>query len=128
MVNSSTIEVRRVVLRRIVAFFIDINLVAALMFLLGLIFELIEVDDFSFSLAIILFLSKDLIFRNGSIGKKMLKINLISDNKRAKFVNSFYKILRNVTNFIWPIELIILLIFKKRLTDMIFKFDVVGNR
>ena len=75
-------------------------------------------------LMIILFSLKDLIFKEGSIGKIVCKLKLsTNDNKE---VSNIFKILRNLTVIIWPIELLLLIIFNKRIGDMLYKTKVLN--
>ena len=84
-------------------------------------------DDMVFMLIIalcmILILLKDLIFRNKSIGKKIMGIEIRNnDNKIPSFP---ILILRNITVIIWPIECLLILLKKNRIGDIIFKTKVV---
>lgn len=75
-------------------------------------------------LMIILFSLKDLPFKEGSIGKIVCKLKLSTiDNKE---VSNIFKILRNLTVIIWPIELLLLIIFNKRIGDMLYKTKVLN--
>lgn len=114
-----------VIFKRVVAFLIDLMLAALISIVLGFIFS----DKYRqypayFGLAIILF--RDVLTPFGSIGKKMLNLNLINHNKQQPSIGQ--KILRNITVFLWPIEGIVLFIAKKRIGDMIVKTEVVSRR
>ena len=69
------------------------------------------------------FSMKDLIFKNQSIGKKIMKLEIV--NKENEKPNKFILICRNLTVFIWPLEIILLLIFNKRIGDILFNTQVV---
>ncbi len=71
-----------------------------------------------------LLLIKDLIFKNASIGKKILRLEIKKQNDE---VPKFYIIvLRNVfTSILFPIEFVMIIGFSKTLGDMIFKTKVV---
>ena len=71
-------------------------------------------------ITLIIFLIRDVYSSNGSIGKKIMKTKLIINGN-----TQIFKVLRNITTLLWPIEGLILLITKKRLGDMVFKTDVV---
>lgn len=70
----------------------------------------------------ILFLGKDLI-RGQSLGKKIAKIRVVVKGKGRLYV--FQLLLRNITIFIWPIELVLLLLGKQKIGDVLAKTDVV---
>ena len=69
------------------------------------------------------FSMKDLIFKNQSIGKKIMKLEIV--NKENEKPNKLILICRNLTVFIWPLEIILLLIFNKRIGDILFNTQVV---
>ncbi len=114
-------------LKRTLAFMIDLSLSAGVATIVTFLFELISFNDYNipFYLVIICILCKDLTFENGSIGKNMLKLKLVQSEENST-VSIIVKLLRNVTCFIWPIEGLILFVTKKRLTDMLFKTQVIG--
>jgi len=66
---------------------------------------------------------KDFIFKKISIGKRIMKINvrMIDDSVPSNFI----LFLRNLTYIIYPIEVVMIILFNKRLTDIIFKTKVV---
>ena len=73
-----------------------------------------------------LILIKDISGR--SIGKRLLKLHLVSQDK--KFVPICNRILRNLTCCIWPIEALVALISEDgtRLGDKVFKTKVVTSK
>lgn len=84
-------------------------------------------DDtlFTFIMAscVILILFKDLLFKNKSIGKKIMGIEIRDNNNK---IPSFpILILRNITVIIWPIECLLILLKKNRIGDTIFKTKIV---
>jgi len=73
----------------------------------------------------ILLLSKDVLFKGKSVGKIVCKLELVNlENENPKFLN---KLLRNLTICIYPIE-IIMLLFDRRIGDMIFQTRVVERK
>lgn len=64
-----------------------------------------------------LMLIKDLIFKNQSIGKRIFHLKIVKNNNQLPKL--FDLILRNITLPIWPIEFIMLLIFKRRIGEYI---------
>lgn len=73
-----------------------------------------------------LFAIKDLPYREGSLGKKICKLEVLHLNNER--LSSSIKILRNLFVLIWPVELILLLLFNRRLGDAIFKTKVVEKQ
>lgn len=72
---------------------------------------------------IILFILKDIVFKNASVGKKLTKIEILKyDGSKP---NTFELLFRNIFLFITPIELILILFKNKRIGDMIFKTKVI---
>lgn len=71
----------------------------------------------------LLFVIKDLPYREGSLGKKICKLEVLNLNNKR--LSNSIKILRNFMILIWPVELILLVLFNKRLGDIIFKTKVV---
>ena len=80
-------------------------------------------SNLPFYIIIFLFFCKDLFYKNGSVGKKImnLEIEISSANKITVFSRKF---LRNVPLLIWPIELLLVIIYRKRLGDYLFKTNV----
>lgn len=75
------------------------------------------------NLCVILILFKDLLFKNKSIGKKIMGIEIRNNNNK---IPSFpILILRNITIIIWPIECLLILLKMNRIGDIIFKTKVV---
>lgn len=73
--------------------------------------------------AFILFVFKD-VFKNGSIGKKIMKLKIIdSDTKEDSSIGK--RILRNTTWILSWIEIIVYLISNKRIGDRIARTEVV---
>jgi len=76
----------------------------------------------NFLVAIIL-ICKDICFNKDSLGKQLYKLEIVTfDNKRP---TKSVKVLRNMTIIIWPIELILLILFQQRLGDILCKTKVV---
>lgn len=113
--------------KRFVAMIIDQYIVAFIFCLFVLILyrdieALIEKIDLYILLAMILMLFKDLIFRNASIGKKLMGIEI--RNIDGSIPSILTLIIRNITIIIWPIEAIMIIMCDKKIGDIIFKTDV----
>lgn len=78
---------------------------------------------FQFILMTIIISIKDLPFKNGSLGKKICQLEILTTNNENP--TNLVKILRNLTVYIWPIELVLLIVFNKRLGDILFKTKVI---
>ncbi len=124
------------ILRRIVAFLIDFFIImfvssflSTLIFLIFLIFteqksELLILSSYIL-IGYILLLTKDLIFKNASIGKKILRIQILTDNNEMP--KKTIIVFRNVLIFLWPISTALLIICNKKIEDFIFKTKVVDT-
>ncbi|WP_281988964.1 RDD family protein [Aquimarina aggregata] len=127
---SEKISTLGIITKRFLAFIIDLMLLGFIGGIFGLFIDKVEkfrfISDFIFYILMALFLIRDLFFRNGSIGKKILNLKIVSDINGFN-TNKVNKILRNITMIIWPIELIILLISNKRLSDYILKINVIED-
>lgn len=125
-------------LRRIVAFFIDYYILLMVGFIvafiiksIGTIFEInfimnslnFLINKIAMPIAILGLLVKDLVFKNYSIGKKLMNLEIKSLN--GNNISRFQLIARNLFYIVWPLEVLILIITGKRLGDIIFKTDVV---
>ena len=73
----------------------------------------------------LLYSCKDLLFRNASIGKKFLGLKVIKTNDEIPTIIEIY--CRNLSTVIAPLELVTLVIFKKRLGDIIFKTKLISS-
>ena len=74
------------------------------------------------------FLFKDLLFKNASISKKILRLEIVDiDGNRPKF---YIIILRNSINRLYPLievlDLVLILFCNLRISDIIFKTRVVN--
>jgi len=112
------IQMRNLKINRGVAFFIDINIIA----LLGIIIDLSGIlnKDYISIILFLLLLLKDLSTKN-SIGKQLLKIKIHFEKENLIFIKL---ILRNITLLIWPIEILIVLLFDQRIVDILFLSSV----
>lgn len=125
-------------LRRIVAFLIDYYIllmagfiVAFIIKSIGTIFETnfmmnslnFLINKIAMPIAILGLLVKDLVFKNYSIGKKLMNLEIRSLNNNSPSI--FQLIARNLFYIVWPLEVLILIITGKRLGDIIFKTEVV---
>lgn len=82
-------------------------------------------DHFGLILGIEAFLisTKDLIFKNASIGKKALNLKVVTNNNEVPKKSQL--IIRNITLLIWPIDFLVLLITKRRIGEIITKTKVI---
>ena len=70
-----------------------------------------------------LFLLKDLVFRNASIGKRALNLEILKSDNTVPSISTL--ILRNIFVLLWPIDAILILANKRKIGDIIFKTKVV---
>ena len=116
-------------IKRFFAFFIDLALAGAISVFLNFFSSFIDInEDWSnsmSSLGLIFFFCKDLIFlRKGSIGKQIFKINIVFSSASFFYLRLF---IRNITLVLWPLEGVLVLLFKKRLGDFLTGGRVVEN-
>lgn len=110
-------------IRRILASGVDYYIIVLCIVILSFIIEQGLFVDCIIVVFCILF--KDLMFRNQSIGKKLFKLKVNTINGTTP--NWGILILRNLTVIIWPIEIILILIYNRRITDFILKTQVVES-
>ena len=70
----------------------------------------------------LLFIVKDIVFKNCSMGKKTMKIEVLKQDGTKP--NTLHLLLRNIFAIIWPIEIFLILSKNKRLGDLIFNTKV----
>ena len=113
--------------KRIIACLIDFIIIIFLVNILGYVVE----GDIVFSkyfwnimivLLFIYILLKDIMFRNQSIGKKMMNISIKNMDNTLPKISVI--VLRNLTLVLWSIEGIVLLISNKRIGDILLKTKV----
>lgn len=73
----------------------------------------------------IIFFSKDVFFKKRSIGKRIANIKIVTVNGKEPKVIQL--ILRNITFFIWPLEIFMLLIDRQRIGDILAKTRIVKS-
>ena len=76
-------------------------------------------------IAFMLILFKDFTYKNASLGKKLLQLQVLKDN--GEIPSKAVLIFRNILSFLWPISLIMVLICNKRIEDFIFHTKVVSS-
>lgn len=110
--------------KRIIAFLIDYIIllfpIYTLLFSMEIIFNCdIIFCHFYLIISIIMFLLslKDLIFKNASIGKKIMGLRIV-DNKNNSIPNMYKIIIRNLTLILWPIDIIGFLFSNKRIGEL----------
>jgi len=108
--------------KRIIASIVDMFLSTFLCVLILFISTLFFTEDTSYSIsffcAFIFFLLKDVVIDYGSIGKKIVGIELVSNNNKS--ISLTIKVLRNLSLVLWPIELIVFLFTGRRIGDYLF--------
>ncbi len=110
---------KNVFIKRILAIMIDIYMITLLLMGIGFVNDIfhINIDNlFIFIFGFGLFILKDFYSVNGSLGKKIMKTRLMFDNDKNIIIK---KIIRNSLIIVWPIEMLVLLIYKKRIGDYI---------
>lgn len=116
-----------IVPKRLLAVTIDLMSVTAIMMVLSKLGNFLRGDpnfDLPFYSILILFLLKDLVNKEGSLGKRILQLQIMPEEK-SDITDYLKRIIRNITLVIWPIEVIVLIIFKRRIGDMICATDVI---
>lgn len=111
-------------LKRLIAIYLDYLFI--LLLVISFYFVVNCEKIFLSLLVIFMFIFKDLLCNKRSIGKKLmgLKIKFMTDNKLKKSILC----LRNLTCIIWPIEIIMILLFNKRIGDVIFKTKIIEEK
>lgn len=112
------------ILKRVIAMLIDFYISLLITLPLFAILLINNKNDFIINiLIIILLLLKDLTFKNQSIGKKLMKIEIKKlDNSNPKV---YELILRNIFLPIWPLGFIMLILVDKTIGDILFNTKVV---
>ena len=125
------------VVRRIVAFYIDILVYGFVIIMVAvpslmLIFYLFVGGmirnvfmDIFYIVFFVFFSFKDLLYKNASVGKKILHLKVVTDDSKIPCKKII--ILRNILDFIWPVNFIILIISGKKMEDWLFKTNVVSS-
>ena len=118
-------------IKRIIAGFIDFLIVCFIITLISniIISQALYMSYNSYLICFILgsflLLLKDKVFRSSSIGKKLVKIKVITTHKtKLSFITCLK---RNFTLFIWPVELLLVITKNKRLGDIWAKTEVVDE-
>ena len=124
--------------KRIGAFFIDFIIIALIYdipFIIFVMLPMLQGNNISNVImprtflcvffAFILLVFKD-VFKNGSLGKKIMKLKII-DSETKENASFGKRILRNITWILSWIEIIVYLASNKRIGDRLAKTDVVSN-
>ncbi len=69
------------------------------------------------------FITKDLLFKNQSIGKRIFNLYVVDKNNNKP--NSIILILRNILILLWELDVFLILLFGYKLCDFIFKTKVI---
>jgi elongation factor Tu len=110
-------------IKRSLAFFIDFSIVC---FLYAIVSFIAPLHDISLIITFLLLIFKDITFRNASIGKKIMNIEIRGYNNKLPNLTTI--ILRNVFLILWPIEILIFLIYNKSIGDMIFGTKIIDTK
>lgn len=115
--------------KRLVAFCIDLMLLGLAGATWGFAVQVFAIEhagwnNFVFYLLMSCILLKDLPFHEGSPGKKIMGIQLTVEADNLPLIR---KVLRNLSLFVWPLELWVFLVTKNRLGDMMF-YTRVDNK
>lgn len=113
--------------KRLIAFFIDYIIILLSIFMPLMAFNFELVFDYLLLIVVIVLILvsiKDLIFRNASIGKRLLHLKIVTE--KNEIPKLYQLIIRNITLFIWPIDIIVLAITKKRIGEIITKTKVIN--
>lgn len=78
---------------------------------------------FQIAIIWIVFSLKDFVFKNASIGKKILRMEILTMSNKKPTIMPL--VLRNLFVIIWPIEILLILILNRRIGDLVFKTKVV---
>lgn len=123
-------------IRRVIAFYIDMLVYGFVIIMVGvpllmLFFQLFVGDiirnvfvNVFYIIFFVIFSFKDLLYKNASVGKKILHLKVVTDDNKIPCRKTI--ILRNVLTFIWPVDFIVLLISGKKIEDWVFKTNVVS--
>ncbi len=122
--------------KRVLSAFIDYVVAGILGFLIFYfleVFDIVPINyiptpifDISFPifLVFLFFLNKDIVFKDGSLGKKLMKIKVeLFGNNRLKVLRLIF---RNVFSFFWPLEFLFILFYGKKVGDFMCCTKVVN--
>lgn len=72
------------------------------------------------------FLTKDLLFGNQSVGKKLFDLYIVDKNNNKP--DPIKLVLRNVLMLLWEIDVFFILLFDYKICDIIFQTKVIENK
>lgn len=108
--------------KRIIAAILDLLLVLIMWQILSYVYYEFTHNYIPYYFAVLIYALRDLIFKNSSIFKKALGLEIVKqDGSKPKI---YEIILRNITLFIWPIDFLFLIKNKNRICDNFFKLKV----
>ena len=105
-------------LKRVLSLFIDMYVLGFPCILIELIFGI----DLLY-LMYILICTRDLWFKNQSIGKRILKIEILKKGKKPNFL---VLSIRGIGVFLCPLEFILIMLFNQNIGDILFDTEVVS--
>lgn len=82
-------------------------------------------DLISWIIFLLLYIIKDLLFKNQSIGKKIFNLYVVDKNNNKP--SSIKLVLRNILILLWELDVILILLFGCKLCDFIFQTKVIEN-
>lgn len=119
-------------LNRIISAVIDMILSGFITVILALLLKFIDIEHTTFipvilfSFAYTLFICKDLIYSGRSLGKYIMKLDIL--NKYNNTPSIITLILRNTFIFIWPLGFLVCIINpEKKIEDILLGTKVVSN-
>lgn len=119
IVRKELLRCMKKILRRCSAVIIDYWIIIAVVLLF-------QLKKYMYILVFTLFILKDLAFKNASIGKKICGLEVrMNDNTKPPII---ILLIRNFTILIYPIEILMIIFFGKRIGDYIFKTSVVVKK
>lgn len=112
--------------KRVLSFLIDYIIILIIIDFIMSLWHLNVLDYFYHQqfFVIILYLLKDLLFYNASIGKKICGIEILKEDNSIP--STLTLIIRNILLILWPLDFLIVLATDKKICDMIFKTKVVN--
>lgn len=82
-------------------------------------------DLISWIIFLLLYIIKDLLFKNQSIGKKIFNLYVVDKNNNKP--SPIKLVLRNILILLWELDVILILLFGCKLCDFIFQTKVIEN-
>lgn len=121
------------IIKRVLAFFIDAAIVGMLLSPAAFLISYFSLEasggKFFAMVGAMMFMFKDFYSSDGSVGKKYTGIRLSFDVSLGKEETNYYRLIRNLSLFLWPLEGLVAVINNgKRLGDIVGKSKVTLKR